>query len=46
MDDINTSYGQGILRIAAEGYEKNWIMKLEFLSKQYTTDWRDIMVTK
>jgi DNA polymerase V len=46
MDDINARYGRGALRIAAEGYDKTWKMKQEFLSKQYTTDWNDIIVTK
>jgi DNA polymerase V len=46
MDDINARYGRGSLRVAAEGYNKTWVMKQEFLSKQYTTSWRDIIVTR
>ena len=46
MDEINARYGRGALRIAAEGYEKTWKMKQEFLSKQYTTDWNDIIVVR
>ena len=46
MDDINARYGRGSLRIAAEGYEKTWKMKQEFLSKQYTTRWSDIVTTR
>ena len=46
MDEINARYGRGVLRIAAEGYDKTWIMKQDFLSKQYTTDWKDIIVTR
>jgi len=46
MDDINGRYGRGALRIAAEGYEKTWVMKQEFLSKQYTTNWQDIIVAR
>lgn len=46
MDDINARYGRGALRIAAEGYLKTWKMKQEFLSKQYTTNWADIIVTR
>ncbi|QHS57323.1 Y-family DNA polymerase [Mucilaginibacter sp. 14171R-50] len=45
IDDINGRYGRGSLRIAAEGYDKTWKMKQEFLSKQYTTRWKDIIVT-
>jgi len=46
MDDINARYGRGILRVAAEGYNKTWKMKQDFLSKQYTTNWNDIIVAK
>lgn len=46
MDDINARYGRGALRVAAEGYEKTWKMKQEFLSKQYTTSWKDIIIAK
>lgn len=46
MDDINARYGRGALRVAAEGYDKTWKMKQEFLSKQYTTRWNDIIVAK
>jgi DNA polymerase V len=46
MDDINARYGRGALRVAAEGYDKTWKMKQEFLSKQYTTSWTDIIVAK
>lgn len=45
LDDLNSRYGRGTLRLAAEGFERKWIMKQEFLSKQYTTDWKDIIVT-
>jgi DNA polymerase V len=46
MDEINARYGRGALRMAAEGYDKTWKMKQEFLSKQYTTDWNDIIVVR
>lgn len=46
MDDINARYGRGSLRVAAEGYTKTWKMKQEFLSKQYTTKWNDIVTTR
>lgn len=46
IDDINTRYGRGMLRVASEGYDKTWIMKQEYLSKQYTTNWKDIIVTR
>jgi DNA polymerase V len=46
MDNINARYGRGSLRIAAEGYEKTWRMKQDFLSKKYTTCWQDIVTTR
>ncbi|SDD96396.1 DNA polymerase V [Mucilaginibacter pineti] len=46
MDDINARYGRGALRVAAEGYDKAWKMKQEFLSKQYTISWQDIIVAR
>ncbi|WCT13313.1 Y-family DNA polymerase [Mucilaginibacter jinjuensis] len=46
IDEINARYGRGALRVAAEGYQKSWAMKQEFLSRQYTTNWNDIIVTK
>ncbi len=46
IDEVNARYGRGCLRVAAEGYEKSWIMKQEFLSKQYTTRWKDVVVVR
>jgi DNA polymerase V len=46
IDKVNSRYGRGTLRIAAEGFERKWIMKQEYLSKQYTTNWNDIITTK
>ncbi|MBC7915495.1 MAG: Y-family DNA polymerase [Pyrinomonadaceae bacterium] len=43
MDKINTRYGRGMLRMAAEGYEKRWSMKQHYLSPCYTTRWNDIL---
>lgn len=43
MDKINTHYGKGTLRVAAEGYDKKWIMKQDYLSKNYTTRWSDVI---
>ncbi|GAB3934840.1 Y-family DNA polymerase [Mucilaginibacter myungsuensis] len=46
MDSLNDRYGRGTLRLAAEGFDKTWKMKQDYLSKQYTTNWREIVVTK
>ena len=46
MDTINSRYGKGAVRVAAEGYAKKWYMKQDHLSRQYTTNWKDIIVTR
>ncbi|MDQ7950074.1 MAG: DUF4113 domain-containing protein, partial [Pedobacter sp.] len=46
MDDIKNRYGRGTVRLAAEGFDKTWKMKQDYLSKQYTTNWKDLIVTK
>ncbi len=46
MDSINARYGKGTLRVAIEGYKKEWIMKQDYLSPNYTTRWGDIPKTK
>lgn len=46
LDKINERYGRGTVRLAAEGFDKTWKMKQEHLSKQYTTQWSDIIITK
>ncbi|RFZ91294.1 Y-family DNA polymerase [Mucilaginibacter conchicola] len=45
MDGLNSRYGRGTLRLAADSFERKWAMKQEFLSKQYTTDWKHIVTT-
>ncbi|RFZ91215.1 Y-family DNA polymerase [Mucilaginibacter conchicola] len=45
MDEMNSRYGRGTLRLAADSFERKWAMKQEFLSKQYTTDWKHIITT-
>ncbi|MEO3405009.1 Y-family DNA polymerase [Mucilaginibacter sp. CAU 1740] len=46
MDGLNNRYGRGTIRLGADSFERKWIMKQEFLSHQYTTDWKDIIVTQ
>ncbi|PJJ79125.1 Y-family DNA polymerase [Mucilaginibacter auburnensis] len=46
IDELNSRYGRGTLRMAAEGFDKKWVMKQEFLSPQYTTNWRQLITTK
>jgi len=42
LDNINHKYGDGTLKIATEGRDNKWKMRREFLSPQYTSQWRDI----
>lgn len=42
LDDINHRFGRNTLQFAAQGFEKKWAMRREFLSPQYTTRWKDI----
>jgi DNA polymerase V len=42
LDKINNRYGQGTLILGGEGQSESWQMKRNFLSPQYTSNWRDI----
>ncbi|MGR5061940.1 Y-family DNA polymerase [Photobacterium sp. DNB22_13_2] len=42
FDNINQRYGRNSLFLAAQGIHPKWAMRREFLSPQYTTQWRDI----
>lgn len=46
MDDINSHYGRGTLRIASEGLNPHWAMKRKYLSPNYTSEWPDILKVK
>lgn len=42
LDAINKRFGNGTAQLAGEGIEPKWAMRREFLSPQYTTNWRHI----
>lgn len=46
MDDINSHYGVGTLRIASESLKPHWAMKRKYLSPNYTSKWADILKVK
>ncbi|MBC7743539.1 MAG: Y-family DNA polymerase [Flavobacterium sp.] len=46
LDLINLAYGRGTIRMASEGYRKTWKLRHEYLSKGYTTRWKDIIKVK
>ena len=43
MDKINGNYGEDVLKLANQNLEKTWIMRQEKLSKQYTTNWNELL---
>lgn len=42
FDKVNHRYGDDMLQIAVQGHHEKWQMRREFLSPQYTSQWRDI----
>jgi DNA polymerase V len=46
LDGINTKYGRGTMRLAAEGVDKTWQMRRGNLSNAYTTDWNGLAVVQ
>lgn len=46
VDAINLRNGHDTVRIAVQGYSGNWHTKNEYISKQYTTNIKDIIVVK
>jgi DNA polymerase V len=46
VDGLNRAMGRQTLRFAAEGIEKPWQMRREFLSGRFTTHWDEIAVVR
>ena len=46
LDDVNGKVGQGSLRFALEGYQKQWRMRSLRRSPCYTTDWSQLLRVK
>lgn len=46
IDEINHRNGHNTIRMAVQGYSKNWYLKNEYISKQYTTNLKDIIIAK
>ena len=46
MDKLNYRYGRDKLRLASQMYNPDWPMKQEYLSKRYTTDWKEILTAQ
>ena len=46
VDEINKRNGVDAVRIAVQGYGNGWHIKNEYISKQYTTNIKDIIIVK
>lgn len=46
VDQINTLYGKNTIFTLAEGTKKNWQMKRELLTPNYTTNWKELLIVK
>lgn len=42
LDLVNQRYGRGTLFFGAQGIERSWYMRQQYLSPQYTTRWDEI----
>ncbi len=42
FDRINQKFGKSTIRLAAEGYSKQWAMRRQLKSPSYTTRWSDL----
>jgi DNA polymerase V len=46
MDKVNRRLGKEIVRLSAQGFEKKYRLKTEYLSSQFTTDIKQILKVK
>jgi len=46
IDDLNKKYGNHKLKLANQDLDKTWKMRQEYLSKQYTTQFNEILIIK
>ena len=46
LDEINKRNGEDTVRVAVQGYGNNWHIKNEYISRQYTTNIKDIIIVK
>jgi len=46
IDNLNKKYGGNKLKLAYQDLEKTWKMRQEHLSKQYTTQFNEILIIK
>ncbi|MBO0951566.1 Y-family DNA polymerase [Fibrella forsythiae] len=46
VDKLNYRYGRDKIRLAAAGYDPIWHHKQQWMSRRYTTRWKDILKVK
>ncbi len=46
MDQINDKFGRDTVKLDVQGFDHQWYLKQEKLSKSYTTKWSDIITVK
>lgn len=46
LDQVNTRWGRGTLRLAREGFVQPWAMRQDHCSPAYTTRWDDLPVVR
>ncbi len=46
MDALNKRYGRDRVRLAGAGYDSSWHHKQKWMSKRFTTNWKDILMVR
>jgi DNA polymerase V len=46
MDKLNTKHGRDRVRLAQQQYAPDWTMRQQWVSKRYTTNWKDLIVAR
>ncbi|MBO9674202.1 MAG: DUF4113 domain-containing protein [Sphingobacteriaceae bacterium] len=44
MDKLNNYFGAGEIRLGSEGHNPKWNLRRDFLSPNYTTNWKEIVM--
>ncbi len=44
LDEVNSKYGRGTIKLASEGLNKSWAMRRDFKSPNYIGDWNELPI--
>jgi len=44
LDEVNSKYGRGTIKLASEGLNKTWAMRRDFKSPNYIGDWDELPI--